>query len=115
MWKLTHVSASNFVSFKELDLELTQGVATLLYGINKDNENQKNNGTGKSSLLEIIAFGITGDSIKKVPNTNDIINNYEEEASVCLSFLTAVHALLENVILIPEFLNFMFAIYKIKI
>ena len=87
MWKLTHVSASNFVSFKELDLELTQGVATLLYGINKDNENQKNNGTGKSSLLEIIAFGITGDSIKKVPNTNDIINNYEEEASVCLSFL----------------------------
>lgn len=87
MWKLKHVSATNFVSFKDLDLELTQGVTTLLYGVNMDNENQKNNGTGKSSLLEIIAFGITGESIKKVPNINDIINNYEEEASVHLTFV----------------------------
>ena len=86
MWKLTHIQATNFISFKELDIAIPQNKTTFIFGINHDNDNQKNNGTGKTTILEAIAFGITGESAKKAPSIEDLINNYEEEASVVLSF-----------------------------
>lgn len=86
MWNLEHVTATNFISFKKLELDITQGVCTLLFGENLDNENQKNNGSGKSTIVEAIAFGITGESLKKASSINDIINDYEEEAYISVTF-----------------------------
>ena len=85
MWKLVHVEAQNIVSFRELDMDIEQGVASLIFGQNLDNENQKANGSGKSSLIEAISFGITGDTLRKV-KVDEIINDSAEEASVTLCF-----------------------------
>lgn len=85
MWKLRKVYATNIVSFRELEMNVNEDVATLIFGMNMDNENQRNNGSGKSSLIEAIAFGITGDTLRKV-DTDEIINDAAEHASVQLIF-----------------------------
>ena len=85
MWKLVHVEAQNIVSFRELDMNIEQGVASLIFGQNLDNENQKANGSGKSSLIEAISFGITGETLRKV-KADEIINDNADEASVILAF-----------------------------
>lgn len=85
MWRLRRIYATNIVSFRELDMEITPGVATMIFGQNLDNDNQKCNGSGKSSLIEAIAFGITGDTLRKV-KVEDIINDKAEDASVQLMF-----------------------------
>ena len=85
MWKLVHVEAQNIVSFRELDMDIKQGVASLIFGQNLDNENQKANGSGKSSLIEAINFGITGETLRKV-KADEIINDNADEASVILVF-----------------------------
>ena len=85
MWKLKRVVANNIVSFRELDMDIEQGVASLIFGQNLDNENQKANGSGKSSLIEAISFGITGETLRKV-KAEEIINDSAEEAGVTLTF-----------------------------
>ena len=85
MWKLKRLYATNIVSFKEIDTNFASDVATLVFGNNLDNENQKNNGSGKSSIIEAIAFGLTGDTLRKV-DTGEIINDAADAAWVKLSF-----------------------------
>lgn len=85
MWKLEHISATNVCSFRELEYSPEQGVTTLIFGHNLDNDNQQSNGSGKSTLLEAIAIGITGSPLRKV-NSSEIINDEAEECRVSLRF-----------------------------
>ena len=62
-----------------------QGVTTLIFGHNTDNESQGSNGSGKSTLIEAIALGITGSPLRKV-NSAEIINDAAEECYVQLRF-----------------------------
>lgn len=50
MWVLNRIKATSLMSFTELDYTLSQGVTTLVFGENLDNESQKSNGSGKSAL-----------------------------------------------------------------
>ena len=63
MWKLTTIEAENLCAFRRLSYTLQQGVTTLIFGDNRDNDSQQSNGAGKSALLECIAIGITGLSL----------------------------------------------------
>lgn len=85
MWKLNRIIAQNLCAFKELDYTLTQGVTTLIFGDNRDNESQRSNGSGKSALLECIAIGITGSPLRKIKN-EEIINDSADECYVSLVF-----------------------------
>lgn len=85
MWKLNRIIAQNLCAFKELDYTLTQGVTTLIFGDNRDNESQRSNGSGKSALLECIAIGITGSPLRKIKN-EEIINDAADECYVSLEF-----------------------------
>lgn len=85
MWKLNRIMARNLCAFKEIDYTLTQGVTTLIYGDNRDNESQRSNGSGKSALLECIAIGITGSPLRKIKN-EEIINDSADECFVSLEF-----------------------------
>ena len=64
MWRLRRIIAQNLCAFRELDYYLSQGVTTLVFGNNHDNESQRSNGSGKSALLEAIAVGITGSPMR---------------------------------------------------
>lgn len=60
---------------------MQQGVTTLIFGDNRDNESQQSNGAGKSALLECIAVGITGSPLRKI-RSEEIINDAAEECRI---------------------------------
>ena len=84
MWKLKSVYVENIVSFREATLNIEQGVATLIFGRNEDNASQPCNGSGKSSLVEAISFGLTGEQLRKVKTIDEIINDSADVAHVSL-------------------------------
>jgi exonuclease SbcC len=86
MWKLGNIHAENLCAFKELDYTLEQGVTTLVFGNNLDNDSQKSNGSGKSALIETIAIGIGGTPLRKIKN-EEIINDAADECFIRLEFL----------------------------
>lgn len=84
MWKIKHIDCENFISFKSVSVDIPENVCTLIYGINLDNDKQKNNGTGKSSLVEAIAFGLTGEPLRGVDKIEEIINDHSDTAHIRL-------------------------------
>lgn len=74
MWKLNKIEARNLCTFRELSYTLNQGVTTLVFGDNRDNESQRSNGSGKSALIEAIALVLTGSPLRKV-RAEEIIND----------------------------------------
>lgn len=91
MWKLTEIYAQNICAFRELHYHPKQGVTTLIFGDNRDNESQRSNGSGKSALIECIAIGITGSPLRKVRN-EEIINDNSDESLIELTFSNeAIH------------------------
>lgn len=86
MWTLIQVYAKNLCAFKLLDYKLLQKHTTLIFGNNMDNDSQGSNGSGKSTMLEAIAIGITGETLRKI-KMDEIINDAENEAIVSLLLL----------------------------
>ena len=84
MWRLSEIRIRNIVSFHEATLNISQGVATLIFGRNEDNASQPYNGSGKSSLIEAISFALTGEQLRKVKSVEEIINDHADEAYVYL-------------------------------
>lgn len=83
MWKLKNIEAENLCAFRRLSYTLQQGVTTLIFGDNRDNDSQQSNGAGKSALLECIAIGITGGPLRKI-RSDEIINDAAEECRISL-------------------------------
>lgn len=86
MWTLIQVYAKNLCAFKLLDYKLLQKHTTLIFGNNMDNDSQGSNGSGKSAMLEAIAIGITGETLRKI-KMDEIINDAENEAIISLLLL----------------------------
>jgi len=85
MWKLRNIEAENLCAFRRLSYAPKQGVTTLIFGDNRDNDSQQSNGAGKSALLECIAIGITGSPLRKI-RAEEIINDAAGECSLRLHF-----------------------------
>lgn len=84
MWHLTKIKAQNVLSFKECDFEPDQGVCTLVTGVNKDSDNQAGgNGSGKSSIMEMMSLGILGSPLRKC-NSSEVINDQADSCSVLI-------------------------------
>lgn len=81
MWKFINVKATNLCAFKELDYTINQKHTTLVFGNNMDDDSQMSNGSGKSAMLEAIAIGITGETLRKA-KIDEIINDAEDNAQI---------------------------------
>lgn len=87
MWKIQHIECENFISFQRAELDIPQNVCTLIYGLNNDNLQQRNNGTGKSSIIEAIAFALTGEPLRSVDKVEEIINDASDTANVYVELI----------------------------
>lgn len=76
--------AQNLCAFQQLDYKLLQGHTTLIFGNNMDNDSQGSNGSGKSAMLEAIAIGITGETLRKI-KMEEIINDAADTACIKLT------------------------------
>lgn len=99
MWKLARIQAENFCSFKELEFDVPQNITTLVFGNNQDNDCQGSNGSGKSALMEVIALGLTGNTLRKV-KIDEIIRDDANEARIALWLdnTMGAHLLIERVL-----------------
>lgn len=84
MWRINKIQIKNICTLKDVEYSFNQGVTTLVFGHNLDNEGQKNNGSGKSALTEAIVFGLTGSPLRQVKN-DELINNDEKNAYIKIS------------------------------
>lgn len=84
MWRLIRIEADDLCAFRTLDYSPVQGVTTLVFGDNRNNESQRSNGAGKSALLECIAVGLTGSPLRKI-RSEEIINDAAEVCRIRLS------------------------------
>lgn len=66
MWNFEEISAQNLLSFVDVSYKINKNKAILISGVNKDDDGQKSNGVGKSSLLEILSLLIVGDNMRGV-------------------------------------------------
>ena len=81
MWKLYSITAEHIAAIEQITYTLQQGVTTLIFGRNLDNDSQGSNGSGKSALLESISLAITGDTLRHV-KMDEIINDRHDTARV---------------------------------
>ena len=75
MWYLNFFEAENFFSHKSVRYEIINNKLTMIYGKNLDVSERKSNGSGKSVILDIINFSITGDCLRKVKSLK-VTNGY---------------------------------------
>lgn len=83
MWTLKTISAQNLCAFEDLKYDVRQACTTLVFGKNLDNDSQGSNGSGKSAMLEAIAIGLTGETLRKI-KMDEIINDARNEATVMI-------------------------------
>lgn len=81
MWKIKSIRIKDICTLKDVEYTFGQNITTLVFGNNLDNNSQKNNGSGKSALMEAIVFGLTGAPLRQVKN-DELINNDEDQAYV---------------------------------
>jgi hypothetical protein len=66
MWIPKSLKVTRFMSHSETLYHFNQGVATMIYGENKDDEAQESNGSGKSVLIEGISMSFIGSPLRDV-------------------------------------------------
>ena len=81
MWYLEGFRAKDFQTFKDIEYCIEQGVTSLVFGENLDNPIQKSNGSGKSTIGEIVVVGTRGTPMKNV-RIDEVINNNATKAFV---------------------------------
>lgn len=73
MLKFTKVKLHNFLSYKDAELKLDNQGVTLIEGDNKSNDSYTSSGSGKSSLLSAITYGLYGKTVTGL-TSNAVIN-----------------------------------------
>lgn len=80
MYKIKSLTLENFASFDEAEINIPGNVC-LLVGDNQTDEGQDSNGSGKSFLIEGICYALTGQSFRKITDS-EIVREGETIASV---------------------------------
>ena len=78
------VKASNFLSFKTLELNLENRGLLLLNGKNLDNPMLNNNGAGKSSVIESIVYALYGKTLRGLKGDEVVHSKSTDGAEVVL-------------------------------
>ncbi len=81
------IKARNFMSFKELDLNLDNQGIVAIEGINKTNPCFISNGAGKSTPMEAFAWGVFGETIRTLDSVEEVVNDkVGKDCSVYIPF-----------------------------
>lgn len=66
MWTPKYINIKNLFAHVDSHYDFTQGVCTVIFGENRDDDDSDNNGAGKSTLFEAIAIALTGKSLRDI-------------------------------------------------
>lgn len=85
MWFPVRIWGENIFSFSKIDYDVKRGVTTTIVGVNKDDNSQGGNGSGKSALIEVIAIATTSLPLRKV-NIDEVISDSAQYAIVGIEY-----------------------------
>lgn len=85
MWFPVRIRGENIFSFSKIDYDVKRGVTTTIVGVNKDDNSQGGNGSGKSALIEVIAIATTSLPLRKV-NIDEVISDSAQDAIVGIEY-----------------------------
>lgn len=81
MWTPIQLAVKTFMSHFDTQYEFKQGVATMIYGKNEDDDAQESNGSGKSVLIEGVAMSLLGTPLRDVRPV-DLIMDREDSLEI---------------------------------
>lgn len=81
MWTPKYIILKNLWAHVETRYEFKQGVCTVIFGENRDDDDSDNNGAGKSTLFEAISIALTGKSLRDI-DKEVFINRQSEDCLV---------------------------------
>lgn len=79
--KLISISAVNFCLFERMELDLSGQGLVWIGGVNKDSDAANSNGSGKSTVLKVISWGVCGETIDG-KNGDEVIRDGCKSAEV---------------------------------
>lgn len=85
--KFLHAYAENFLSFKKVDLILNDQGFVHIQGDNQDDVFSKSNGSGKSSIPDLICYILFGKTTKGLKDDDVVHNQVEKNCVAALSVL----------------------------
>lgn len=91
MWYIKNFGGENFQSHKSIKYAIVNNQLTMIYGINLDRSKKKSNGSGKSVILDIISFALTGDILRDIKSIKEIINNDSNDCSSFIELENKIH------------------------
>ena len=81
MFKFKKIKAKNFLSYKDLELDLDKRGLILVEGKNLTNSAFLSNGSAKSSLLSTVTYALYGKT-EKGQTADEVVNNKVEKTQV---------------------------------
>lgn len=96
MWIPRKLKIEKFLSHEKSEFIFHQGQATMIYGLNEDDEGQESNGSGKSAIIEGIAVALTADPFRKV-NMADMIMNGEDSCEIIFELINTIDDLVMKI------------------
>lgn len=73
--RFTYVEAENFMTFKSMRMEFNKKGSTLIEGKNLDSGRAESNGSGKSTIPEILHWTLWGETLRGLEKEDEVIND----------------------------------------
>ena len=86
MWLPEYISIKNLFGHVDTKYTFKNGVCTVIFGENRDDDDADNNGAGKSTIFEAIAIALTGKSLRDIDK--EVFINRQSDDCVIEFFLT---------------------------
>ncbi|AGI11449.1 putative exonuclease [Listeria phage LP-125] len=86
MFTFKKVKIKNFLSIKDMELNLDKQGLVLIEGKNKTNEAFKSNGAGKTSMIDAITYAIFGKTVGGLKSDSVVNNKEKKNTAVILDF-----------------------------
>lgn len=86
MWIPKYLKLENFISHKQTTFSFKQGEVVVLSGKNEDDSSQESNGSGKSGIVEGMAFVLTGSYFRSIKTVDELILNNSSYSKVSTEF-----------------------------
>lgn len=83
MYSPKSLRIKNIISYTDVHYQFRNGEAIIIVGLNHDNASQKNNGSGKSALIEALALAFCGTSIRDV-KVKELVNRQATDGEIDL-------------------------------
>lgn len=84
---LKTLTVQNFLSIRNITLELQDRGLTLIKGLNQDNPEFDNNGSGKSSLIEALVYALYGRTVRGLKGDSIVHNIPKKNTKVFLDIV----------------------------